>query len=60
MIKTIIVTNAKSAAAKLHNFTCIPEDLIQKTKSIMDDVAKNGDSAVIDYTEKLDGVRLNS
>jgi histidinol dehydrogenase len=60
LIKTIIVTNAKSAAAKLHNFTSIPEDLIQKTKSIMDDVAKNGDSAVIDYTEKLDGVRLNS
>ena len=26
----------------------------------MDDVAKNGDSAVIAYTEKLDGVRLNS
>ena len=60
MIKTIIVTNAKSAAAKLHNFTSIPEDLIQKTKSIMDDVAKNGDSAIITYTEKLDGVRLNS
>jgi histidinol dehydrogenase len=60
LIKTIIVTNAKFAAAKLHNFTSIPEDLIQKTKSIMDDVAKNGDSAIITYTEKLDGVRLNS
>lgn len=60
MIKTIVVTNAKSAAAKLRNFTCISEDLIQKTKSIMDDVEKYGDSAVIAYTEKLDGVQLSS
>ena len=60
MIKTIVVTNAKSTAAKLRNFTCISEDLIQKTKSIMDDVEKYGDSAVIAYTEKLDGVQLSS
>ena len=26
----------------------------------MDDVAKYGDSAVIDYTEKFDGVQLSS
>ena len=60
MIKTIVVTNAKSTSKKLRNFTCISEDLIQKTKSIMDDVEKYGDSAVIAYTEKLDGVQLSS
>ena len=60
MIKTIIVASAKSSAAKLRNFICISDDSIQKTKSIMDDVVKYGDSAVIAYTEKLDAVRLNS
>ena len=34
----------------------ISENLIQKTKLIMDGVAKDGDSALIEYTEKFDRV----
>jgi histidinol dehydrogenase len=60
-MKTIVVLDAKSDAAKLRNsISEISDDLIQKTKLIMDDVAKYTDSALIDYTEKFDGVRLNS
>jgi histidinol dehydrogenase len=60
-MKTIVVLDAKSDAAKLRNsISEISDDLIQKTKWIMDDVAKYDDSALIDYTEKFDGVRLNS
>jgi len=60
-MKTIVVLDAKSDAAKLRNsISEISDDLIQKTKLIMDDVVKYTDSALIDYTEKFDGVRLNS
>jgi histidinol dehydrogenase len=60
-MKTIVVLDPKSDAAKLRNsISEISDDLIQKTKWIMDDVAKYDDSALIDYTEKFDGVRLNS
>ncbi|HZC21077.1 MAG TPA: histidinol dehydrogenase [Nitrososphaeraceae archaeon] len=61
MIKTIIIIDPRSDAAKLRNsISSISDDLFQKTKLIMDDVAKYGDSALFDYTEKFDGVRLNS
>ncbi len=61
MIKTIIITNAKEDAAKLRNSgISISDQLIQEVASIMNDVAERGDAAIIDYTEKLDGVRLNS
>ena len=61
MIKTIIIIDSRSDAAKLRNsISSISDDLFQKTKLIMDDVAKYGDSALFDYTEKFDGVRLNS
>jgi histidinol dehydrogenase len=60
-MKTIVILDAKSDAAKLRNsIGAISDDLIQKTKLIMDEVAKYGDSALIDYTEKFDGVRLDS
>jgi histidinol dehydrogenase len=60
-MKTIVVLDPKSDAEKLRNsISEISDDLIQKTKYIMDDVAKYDDSALIDYTEKFDGVRLNS
>jgi histidinol dehydrogenase len=60
-MKTIVILDAKSDAAKLRNsISEISDDLIQKTKLIMDDVVKYTDSALIDYTEKFDGVRLNS
>jgi histidinol dehydrogenase len=61
LIKTIIITNAKEDAAKLRNSgSSISDQLIQRVASIMNDVAERGDAAIIDYTEKLDGVRLNS
>jgi histidinol dehydrogenase len=61
LIKTIIIIDSRSDAAKLRNsISSISDDLFQKTKLIMDDVAKYGDSALFDYTEKFDGVRLNS
>jgi len=61
LIKTIIITNAKQDAAKLRNSgISISDQLIQEVASIMNDVAERGDAAIIDYTEKLDGVRLNS
>ncbi|MRN68118.1 MAG: histidinol dehydrogenase [Nitrosopumilales archaeon] len=60
-MKTIIITNAKEDAAKLRNSgISISDQLIQGVASIMNDVAERGDAAIIDYTEKLDGVRLNS
>src|SRR5918912_914721 len=61
LIKTLVIIDPKSDAAKLRNFaTSISDDLVQKTKSIMDDVEKYGDSALLAYTEKFDGIRLNS
>src|ERR671931_480084 len=61
MIKTLVVIDPKSDAAKVRNFaTGISDELVQKTKSIMDDVEKYGDSALLSYTEKFDSVRLNS
>jgi histidinol dehydrogenase len=61
LIKTIIVENAKSDAENLRNSSnIISDELIQRTKGIMEDVEKYGDSAIINYEEKFDGVRLNS
>ena len=60
-MKTLVIIDPKSDAAKLRNFaTGISDDLVRKTKSIMDDVEKYGDSALLAYTEKFDGIRLNS
>ena len=61
MIRTIIVKNAKSDAENLRNSSnSISNELIQKTKMIMEDIEKYGDSAIMDYEEKFDGIRLNS
>ena len=61
MIKTIIITDAKEDATKLRDSgISISYQLIRKVASIMDDVLERGDAAIIDYTEKLEGVRLNS
>jgi histidinol dehydrogenase len=61
LIKTIIITDAKANAAKLRNTgISISNELIVRAASIMDDVIERGDAAVIDYTEKLEGIRLNS
>ena len=61
LIKILVIIDPKSDAAKLRNFaTSISDDLVQKTKSIMNDVEKYGDNALLAYTEKFDGIRLNS
>jgi len=62
LIKTIIVENAKSEAENLRNSSdsISDDELIQRTKGIMGDIEKYGDSAIMDYEEKFDGVRLNS
>jgi histidinol dehydrogenase len=62
LIKTIIVDNAKSDAENLRNSSdsISDDELIQRTKGIMGDIEKYGDSAIMDYEEKFDGVRLNS
>jgi histidinol dehydrogenase len=61
LIKTIIITNAKENAAKLRDSgISLSDELIQRADSIMNDVVEHGDAAIIDYTEKLDGVRLTS
>jgi histidinol dehydrogenase len=61
LIKILVIIDPKSDAAKLRNFaTTISDDLVQKTKSIMNNVEKYGDSALLAYTEKFDGIRLNS
>jgi len=61
LIKILVIINPKSDAAKLRNFaTSISDDLVQKTKSIMNNVEKYGDSALLAYTEKFDGIRLDS
>src|SRR5919202_677846 len=61
LIKILVITDPKSDAAKLRNFaTSISDDLVQKTKSIMNNVEKYGDSALLAYTEKFDGIRLDS
>jgi histidinol dehydrogenase len=61
LIKTIIITDAKADAAKLRKSgISISDELIQNVSSIMNDVIERGDAAILDYTEKLEGVRLNS
>ena len=61
MIRTIIVKSAKSDAENLRNSSNrITNEFIQKTKVIMEDIEKYGDSAIMNYEEKFDGVKLNS
>ena len=61
LIKILVIIDPKSDAAKLRNFaTSISDDLVQKTKSIMNNVEKYGDNALLAYTEKFDGIRLDS
>jgi histidinol dehydrogenase len=47
-------------AARLRKSATIPDSLLQDTKSIMKGVQDYGDSSIIDYTTKFDGVRLES
>lgn len=60
-IRSIFITDGKTEAAKLRNSTgAISDSSIQNIKSIMDEVERYGDSAIIKYTKKLDGVKLKT
>jgi histidinol dehydrogenase len=55
------VVDPKADAARLRgSMSDALSSLILKVKPIMDDVAHRGDSAIAGYTEKFEGVRLDS
>ena len=56
----IYVTDPASEAAQLRKATIIQDSLLDYAKTIMRDVAEHGDPAVLNYTSKFDGVRLDS
>lgn len=60
-MKIINVSEPATEATRLRKLTTtIPDSLLQDTRSIMKGIEEHGDSAVIDYTAKFDGVRLES
>jgi histidinol dehydrogenase len=59
-MKIINVTNPATEAAQLHKVTTIQDSLLKDTKTIMKSVAEHGDHAVLSYTSKFDGARLDS
>jgi histidinol dehydrogenase len=60
-MKVVNVVEPAAEAARLRKATnAISDSLMAQAKAIMDDVSAHGDSAVIDYTAKFDGVRLGS
>jgi histidinol dehydrogenase len=59
-MKIIDVTDPASEAAQLRKATIIQDSLLEDAKAIMRDVAEHGDPAVLNYTSKFDGARLDS
>jgi histidinol dehydrogenase len=60
-MKVISVADPAAAAAVLRRAQGILSDsLIEEARTIMKAVADNGDSALLDYTAKFDGARINS
>jgi histidinol dehydrogenase len=59
-MKIIHVADPASEVAQLRKATIIPDSLLDYAKAIMRDVAQYGDPAVLNYTSKFDGVRLDS
>lgn len=59
-MKLVNVAEPASEAARLRKSVEISDALMAQAKAIMDDVAAHGDAAVLDYTAKFDGVRLDS
>jgi histidinol dehydrogenase len=59
-MKILNVVDPAAEAARLRRTTAIPDSLLQDANAIMKSVAEHGDSAVLDYTAKLDCVRLDS
>src|ERR671927_1464519 len=59
-MRIINASEPAAEAAWLRKLAAIPDSLLQDAKSIMKGVEERGDSAIIDYTAKFDGVRLES
>jgi histidinol dehydrogenase len=59
-MKILNVADPAAEAARLRRATAILDSLVEDAKAIMKGVAEHGDSAVLDYTAKFDGVRLDS
>jgi len=59
-IELITIDDPTKNAANLRMKTSISDEQVSKAKAIMDDVTKYGDKALIDYTFKFDGVKLDS
>lgn len=59
-IKTITIDDPVKTAASLRVRSSVSDETVDKVKAIMQDVVKNGDTALLDYTLKLDGVKLDS
>jgi histidinol dehydrogenase len=59
-MRIINASEPAAEAARLRKLAAIPDSLLQDTKSIMKGVEERGDFAIIDYTAKFDGVRLES
>jgi histidinol dehydrogenase len=59
-MKIIHVADPCSQAAQLRKATTIQDSLLEDAKAIMRDVAEHGDPAVLNYTSKFDGARLDS
>lgn len=59
-MKIINVTEPATEAARLRKAGAIPDSLLEDARAIMISVEEHGDLAVIDYTAKFDGARLDS
>lgn len=60
-MKVVNVAEPATEAAKLRKSTnAISDALMAQARAIMDDVSAHGDPAVIDYTAKFDGVKIDS
>src|SRR5215218_8527862 len=59
-MKIINVADPATEAAQLRKVTTIQDSLLEDTKTIMKGVAEHGDHAVLSYTSKFDGARLDS
>jgi len=59
-VRIVTIDDPTKNAANLRMKTSISDEQVSKAKAIMDDVTKYGDKALIDYTFKFDGVKLDS
>lgn len=59
-VRIVTIDEPVKNATNLRTKTSISDEQVSKVKAIMDDVAKYGDKALIDYTFNFDGVKLDS